>query len=126
MEQKINSAILYPLDGTEIKSNKLNKIHGWAIGHFGAKIKSIKISFDQGQTWHEVRNLKYNENEIGKVFGWTLWNYDLPSDLKGDQEIWVKAEDCEGNSQPKNCEEIWNFRGLMTNSIHKIKITITE
>jgi sulfite oxidase len=126
MEHVVNSAIVEPKNGSEIKQGEEVIIKGWAIGHFGAKLSKIEISFDQGKTWNKVDKLKFNENNKGKVFGWTLWEYPVNTkNLKEKNcDVWVRAEDVEGNIQPVNSEDIWNFRGLMNNSIHKISINI--
>jgi sulfite oxidase len=127
MTHVINSAIYEPKSGKTFKEGEDIVVKGWAIGNNGSKINKIEISFDQGSSWSQIpeENLKYNVNEKGKVFGWTIWQCNLDTKGKrGETDIWLRAYDEEGNSQPISDEEIWNVRGLMNNSVHKVKINI--
>lgn len=126
MKHILNSAILDPADGQKIKKDQKFKIKGWAIGNYGSSIKSIQVSLDKGKTWKNVNSVIRHVNENNKSYGWSLWEYSTdPSDLSaGEHEVWVKAEDMEGNQQPLDCEDIWNVRGLMNNAVHKVKINL--
>lgn len=41
-------------------------------------------------------------------------------------EIWAKAVDSSYNTQPDNVENIWNLRGVLTNSYHKVKVKLSQ
>jgi len=125
MEHVLNSAIACPIDGDVFKSGENLNVKGWAIGNFGSKIELVELSFDEGKTWNKIDKLRFNESKNGRVYGWTLWEFLADTnDLKGETSIWVRAKDSKGNNQPLNSEDIWNFRGLMNNSIHKIRVNI--
>jgi sulfite oxidase len=127
MKFDINSAILEPEDGAQLEKSKGVLIKGWAIGTYGSPIRTIEVSFDNGNTWEKVENVKYNENHFKKAFGWTLWQHNIEKEKlnsKDNISISVRSEDRDGNKQPTTSEEIWNIRGLMNNSIHKIKINL--
>lgn len=133
---EVNSAILKPEDNFEIEVDSLNndlEIKGWAIGSYGNEISDILISFDDGRTWSNIvqSDLLYNRDENGKVFGWTIWRYKITKkDLLKRKEmnyrlpVLIKARDVFGNEQKESIEEIWNFRGIMNNSCHKININL--
>jgi sulfite oxidase len=117
----VNSAIVQPTKGETLRGDF--KIKGYAMGYLGAKLNKIELSFDEGKTWVHVDKMQYNEQD-GKVYGWTLWEYDYHGKDKGSKSIWARAEDSMGNKQPLSSDEIWNVRGLMNNAIHKININL--
>jgi sulfite oxidase len=116
-----NSVIVQPKDGESLKDSF--KIKGWALGYQGSKLAKIELSFDEGKTWVPVDKVQFHE-QGGKVYGWTLWEYDYQGKDKGTKSIWVRAEDSMGNKQPLTSDEIWNVRGLMNNAVHKVKINL--
>lgn len=48
----------------------------------------------------------------------------LPKDHKGKVEIVCKAVDSSHNVQPENVEGIWNHRGLLNNSWHRVTVNV--
>ena len=126
---EVNSAILNPCDNSNIIKDNIDdlEIKGWAIGSNGVDIFKIELSFDEGKTWTQVDNTLSEENEDGKVHGWTLWKHKINKEqIKNinNLSILVKATDLLGNEQKKTIDEAWNFRGIMNNSYHKIKINL--
>jgi len=58
-------------------------------------------------------------------WSWVIWEMNLDfSSQTGEQEIWVKAVDSGYNQQPENFDSIWNYRGLLSNAYHKIKVNV--
>ncbi len=57
------------------------------------------------------------------MWSWTLWELevDIPTD-KTELEIVCVASDSQHNTQPESVKSIWNARGLMNNSWHRINI----
>lgn len=43
---------------------------------------------------------------------------------RGRSELWAKAVDNGYNQQTENINNIWNFRGYLTNSYHKLKLVV--
>lgn len=134
---EINSSILSPINNKDIKLDDimtekagLIPIKGWAFGTDGAEISKIEISFDNGKTWYNVDDYKYVKNDDGKVYGWTLWNYNL--DLSKNRHyisnnklnIAVKAVDKLGNQQVPEVNQAWNVRGILNNSYHRISVNM--
>jgi sulfite oxidase len=117
----INSAIVEPKNGSSL--SQPFKIRGWAMGYQGSKLRKIELSFDEGKTWCPVDKMQFHE-EDGKVYGWTIWEYNYELKDKGAKSIWVRAEDSMGNIQPLTSDDIWNVRGLMNNAVHKVKINL--
>lgn len=127
---EVNSAILTPANGAVILNQmKELEVKGWSYGTNGCEIFEVELSFDEGKSWRPVDSLEFTANDDGKVFGWTLWKYKL--DLthhdfaaKTSMPITVRARDLKGNVQASTIEEAWNFRGIMNNSYHTIKVNL--
>ncbi|KAJ8984701.1 hypothetical protein NQ317_004960 [Molorchus minor] len=60
-------------------------------------------------------------------WSWTLWSAKIPvpNDVK-NVELWVKAVDSSYNTQPEKVEHIWNFRGVLNNAYHRIRIGLSR
>ena len=129
MTWEVSSSICSPDEEIEIDhKDKILNLKGWAFGTKGNEIFKIELSFDNGISWIQIPNkdLRFDTNDDGKVFGWTTWKYKICEEelkqhiIKGNLNTWVRATDLKGNTQPNSSEEIINFRGLMNNSIHKV------
>jgi len=125
MELDTNSAILYPKNGQNIvtEDGKL-EIKGYAHGKWGIKVNRVEITFDDGKNWKSVDNVDFKNvsTDASKYFGWTLWKHKIELKEFNTQEVCfgVRVVDEEGNSQIENAKQLWNVRGLMNNSIHKV------
>jgi len=58
------------------------------------------------------------------MWRWTLWEtrVDLAA---GEREIVARARDMDGNEQPSDPAELWNFKGYNFNARHKIRIGVS-
>ncbi len=133
MKYEVNSVIIHPKDSNMVNFGEDIELKGYAIGYYGNVVKKIEVSWDKGENWEKVDNMRYSINEYGKSYGWTLWDYRLEwsrikesVDFSGGVEVWVRAEDVEGNKQPVSCEDIWNVRGLANNSYHRVRVNFKE
>lgn len=120
METPIQSSILSPIDGSLVDELI---VKGYAFSGGGRPIKKVEVSLDQGLTW-KLCDLTQENKE--KTYAWTLFelHLDLPeSKEKREIEIWCRAEDS-SCQQPEMSDDIWNIRGLLNNSYHKIKCQI--
>ena len=120
----IQSIICYPENNKNIKlsSNKLN-IRGLAISSKGTNIKKVEISLDNGKTWQIANLEKGNEQKLNKAWAWTFWSLNIDVQ-KGKNILMVRATDINNNKQYDNLESIWNLRGIVNNSIHKIVFNV--
>lgn len=113
----VKSIITYPKSG--ITHNLKNKLrirgHAWA-GDFS--VKNVYASIDFGANWQ----LTQLEKPINK-FAWQHWIQDIIFPETGYYEVWVRAEDDYGNSQPVILPQ-WNPRGYLNNACHRIAINI--
>ncbi|WP_282160619.1 sulfite oxidase [Ulvibacterium marinum] len=111
----IKSLITYPKSGAMISEGKKLNIrgHAWA-GEF--EVKKMEYSIDFGSTWKTC----ILENPINRL-AWQHFsaNIDLPK--KGYYEIWARATDSKGVSQPMLLPG-WNPKGYLNNACHRIAI----
>jgi sulfite oxidase len=79
-------------------------------------IERVDLSTDGGESWVTADLLE------GKgPWAWRLWEASV--DLSpGSHEIVVRAWDSAANTQPELAEQVWNFKGYMDNSWHRVKV----
>ena len=114
----VKSLITYPKSGINHRlQNKLNiRGHAWA-GDLG--VKNVFYSIDFGANW-KITKLKKPKNR----FAWQHWEQDLQFPKTGYYELWIKAEDDYGRSQPSVLPQ-WNPRGYLNNACHRIAVYVT-
>lgn len=113
----VKSVITYPKTGAMVKSGQEFKVrgHAWAGD---LKVAKVEISTDYGQTWESVA-LKAPLNRLS----WQDFNTTVEFNAPGYYEIWVKATDENGKSQPMVVPG-WNPRGYLNNATHRIAIKV--
>ena len=102
------SGITHPLAETLIVRG-----HAW-VGE-GA-IASVEVSMDFGITW-KTAELDKPVNR----YAWQQWRTELTLPIKGYYEIWARATDDRGRSQPMVLPG-WNPEGYLNNSCHRLAI----
>lgn len=88
--------------------------HAWA-GDNG--VEKLAVSIDFGATWI-VADLSAPPNK----YSWQRWGADITFPEAGYYEVWAKAADDQGRSQP--FEINWNPKGYLNNSMHRIAVTV--
>jgi hypothetical protein len=89
--------------------------HAWA-GDLA--VKEMMVSIDFGSTWQKC-TLKAPKNRLA----WQQWSADLKFPQKGYYEVWAKATDSEGTSQPMVIPG-WNPKGYLNNACHRIAVKV--
>lgn len=113
----VKSLITFPKSGVEVSlgdSLKLNG-HAWAGDY---EVASLSLSNDFGQTWVKA-DLKKPVNRLA----WQQWSGDVSFPKKGYYEVWARAVDSEGVSQPMLIPG-WNPKGYLNNSCHRIAVYV--
>ncbi len=111
----VNSAICNPLEGEKILTNSI-LVEGYAIASGSHSIERVELSNDEGTTWVRAELL-----DSPSPWAWRFWQSQLELN-KGCSQIIVRAWDSAGNSQPEDARTIWNFKGYMNNSWHRIEV----
>lgn len=116
-EMPVKSLTTYPKSGIlQPLSEKLTvRGHAWA----GDKsVENMAISIDFGQTWQSVSLTKaVNPN------AWQHWQGHVSFPQKGYYEVWAKATDSDGKSQPMVLPG-WNPKGYLNNACHRIAVQV--
>ena len=114
----VKSLITYPKSGINHQIQDYLKIrgHAWAGD---LSVKRVLYSIDFGANWKTTK-LEKPKNR----FAWQHYEQDLKFPKIGYYEIWVKAEDDFGRSQPMVIPQ-WNPRGYLNNACHRIAINVT-
>ena len=62
-----------------------------------------------------------------RTWAWTLWEASLPIPKgKTKIELVCKAIDASYNCQPERPDPIWNIRGVLSNSWHRIGLKVED
>jgi hypothetical protein len=81
-------------------------------------VKEVFVSIDFGATWIKA-NLKKPVNK----FAWQRFSANLKFPAKGYYELWARAVDKKGVSQPMVIPG-WNPKGYLNNATHRIAVKI--
>ncbi|WP_024481299.1 sulfite oxidase [Cellulophaga baltica] len=113
----VKSLITYPKSGATFNLNKQLTIrgHAWA-GELN--VSKVEYSIDFGSTW-SICDL---EKEVNR-FAWQHFSTKIKFPQKGYYEVWAKATDSEGRSQPMLVPG-WNPKGYLNNACHRIAVKV--
>ncbi|MEA5138355.1 sulfite oxidase [Arcicella rigui] len=113
----VKSLITYPKTGAVIDAGKKVTLrgHAWAGD---LEVKEVSLSLDYGVTWKKC-NLEAPKNRLA----WQHWSLALDFSQKGYFEVWVRAIDSKGITQPMVIPQ-WNPGGYLNNACHRIAVKI--
>lgn len=81
------------------------------------------------QDWHTA-SLQRPEQPHGQEWAWTRWSIDIPvpaaNEHNGELNIICKAVDTSYNNQPDTSKSIWNLRGILNNSWHRVPVKVNS
>lgn len=114
---KLMSYILNPLPGATLKAGPIS-ISGVAYNDGKAPIESVLVSVDRGKSWTPA------EFEIpDSPYSWYEWKTEKTLG-PGTHEIWARATDALGRSQPLDGRIFWNPNGYEWTGIFKNEVTV--
>ncbi|RMD52977.1 MAG: sulfite reductase [Nitrospirae bacterium] len=117
--QRIKSFIWEPMGGEKIGLNKKILVKGAAWNDGKAPITDVEVSTDYGMSW------KRAEIDMPtSPYAWYLWQCEVSFNKKGVQEIWVRATDALGRTQPIDGTIYWNAKGYEWFGIDKVSIKV--
>ncbi|MBD8490296.1 sulfite oxidase [Echinicola sp. CAU 1574] len=113
----VKSLITYPKTGAMIAKGKSLEVrgHAWA-GEL--EVSDMKVSIDFGQTWQKCQL----EKPVNRL-AWQHFKTQLSFPQQGYYEVWAKATDANGVSQPMVVPG-WNPKGYLNNACHRIAIKV--
>ena len=113
----VKSLITLPKSG--IISNAGDKLdvrgHAWAGD---LEVSQVSISIDFGATWTQVQ-LEAPANRLA----WQHWHTEIDFPGPGYYEVWARATDSSGHSQPMVLPG-WNPKGYLNNACHRIAVQL--
>ncbi|MBB5220242.1 DMSO/TMAO reductase YedYZ molybdopterin-dependent catalytic subunit [Amaricoccus macauensis] len=114
-EMPVKSVVTFPETGASVKANTATEVRGQAWCGKG-DVAAVHISTDFGQTWQEARL-----DPAPNRFAWQRWRADVTLPQHGYYEVWARATDGDGISQPP-LSPGWNPRGYANNIQHRIAL----
>ncbi|PZX50602.1 sulfite oxidase [Algoriphagus chordae] len=114
----VKSLITYPKSGAMFDKSKTLHVQGqaWAGEQ---EVREMQVTIDFGATWQKC-SLKKPANRLA----WQQWSIDLNFPQAGYYEIWAKATDDQGISQPMVMPG-WNPKGYLNNACHRIAVKVS-
>ena len=113
----VKSIITFPQSGLTHKKNTPLKIrgHAWAGDN---EVKKLFCSYDFGASWMAAKLSKPINTH-----SWQHWSHEINFPVDGYYEVWARAEDDNGKSQPVVLPQ-WNPRGYLNNACHRIAVSV--
>lgn len=113
----VKSLITAPKSGAVLKKERFLTIqgHAWAGD---LKVKKMEYSIDFGSTWQTCK-LTEPVNRLA----WQHFEATVEFPENGYYEIWARATDSNGKSQPMVIPG-WNPKGYLNNACHRIAIKV--
>ncbi|KAE8652262.1 hypothetical protein Csa_022470 [Cucumis sativus] len=127
MDFPVQCAICSLEDVDRIKPGKVT-VSGYAVAGGGRGIERVDISIDGGKNWIEAT--RYQKIGVAYVadslssYKWAWVFFEITVDIQRNTEIVAKAVDSAANVQPEKVEEIWNVRGILNNSWHRVQVGV--
>lgn len=114
----VKSLITAPRSGTVHPAGQPLALHGhaWAGDR---RVRRLEWSIDFGQSWHDAV-LAAPANR----FAWQNWDASVGFPKPGYYEVWARATDDAGVSQPMVVPG-WNPKGYLNNATHRIAVYVT-
>ena len=113
----VKSLITAPKSGALLKEGKTLNIngHAWA-GELN--VNQVSYSIDFGSTWQDC----VLERPVNRL-AWQHFKAAITLPKKGYYEIWARATDSNGTSQPMVLPG-WNPKGYLNNACHRIAVKV--
>ena len=113
----VKSLITFPRSGATLAPGRVLKVrgHAWAGDH---NVNAVHLSIDFGSTWRKA-TLQPPYNRLA----WQRWEAGIELPKKGYYEVWARATDAQGNTQPMLVPG-WNPKGYLNNACHRIAVRV--
>lgn len=113
----VKSLITAPKTGATMQLSQFLPLggHAWTSSD---KISKVEYSIDFGKSWSECEL-----SESTNKFAWQNFNAKVSFPKVGYYEVWARATDVAGNTQPMLLPG-WNPKGYLNNACHRIAVKI--
>jgi hypothetical protein len=111
----VKSVVSFPEAGVEVAAGRPFEVrgHAWAGDD---QVASVAVSTDFGASWQEA-----TVSPPPNRYSWQRWRADVTLPLTGYYEVWARATDNLGRTQPMVVPG-WNPRGYLNNAAHRIHV----
>ncbi|OIT05991.1 PREDICTED: sulfite oxidase [Nicotiana attenuata] len=129
MDFPVQCAICSLEDVSVVKHGKIT-IKGYAVSGGGRGIERVDISIDGGKTWVEAT--RYQRTGIPYIADdassdkWAWVFFEAEANIPQSAEIVAKAVDIAANVQPESIDSIWNLRGILNTSWHRVQVRVGQ
>jgi DMSO/TMAO reductase YedYZ molybdopterin-dependent catalytic subunit len=114
-EMPLKSLITSPMSRSQAASRDLDvRGHAWGGAH---EVVELAVSIDFGQTWQKAQL-----DKPVNPFAWQHWRTKVKLPQAGYYEIWARATNNKGISQPHTV--VWNPKGYLNNAMHRVAVTV--
>ena len=113
----VKSLITSPRSGAVLRGGEALSLrgHAWA-GDLA--VARVEVSLDYGQHWLPAQ-LEKPRNRLA----WQRFSATVPMPASGYRELWPRATDVAGRSQPMVLPG-WNPRGYLNNACHRVAVQV--
>lgn len=114
---RISSLILDPEPGAVLAAGD-RTFRGVAFNDGDAPIEAVLVSFDRGKTWRSAA-LQRSASQ----YAWCRWTIQESLAI-GTHEVWSRAIDALGRTQPLDASSDWNPNGYQWNGVFKAEVQV--
>ncbi|WMV17660.1 hypothetical protein MTR67_011045 [Solanum verrucosum] len=105
-------------------------IKGYAVSGGGRGIERVDVSIDGGKTWEEAT--RYQRTGVPYIADdsssdrWAWVFFEAEANIPQSAEIVAKAVDISANVQPESIDSVWNLRGILNTSWHRVHVRVGQ
>ncbi len=114
----IRSIVTSPANGTRLAAGTRSLALRGAAWGSSVGVARVDVSLDFGQTWQQA-----SMTAPRNPFDWVRWTHAMPVSSDGYYEVWSRATDRNGVSQPIVAAN-WNPQGYGANPINRLAVMV--
>ena len=114
--QNVKSVIFHPMEGDTVPASF--EVRGAAWNDGSAPLTGVEVSIDGGTTWTAA-----TLDKPSGPYGWSPWRVAVQM-KEGQGEVWARATDALGRTQPIDGAIFWNPNGYEWNAVEKVKVKL--
>ncbi len=111
----VKSLVTFPKSGATLATGASHEVRGHAWVGDG-RVTGVQVSIDFGSTWQPAE-LDDPPNRLA----WQRWRAAIRLPQDGYYEVWARATDDQGRSQPMVVPG-WNPKGYLNNASHRVAV----